>query len=189
MPFGKKLAAVLVRGGRAEIRSWRWQAAGDSATEFLVKNFAPLFLCAFVAVFVGCATAPQSIGEQLERDNPRMIAYLESLGDADRGRTVSGVALSDGTKELRGSTFVGSRILKNRRQHIYLFRTEGDFRAYVWVAAGGKPLVIPPDRSGSPGENAYLLSGDIYTFGEVHADDGLVVLTGASPAWMAALPD
>ena len=123
----------------------------------------------------------------MDLDNPRVITYLSKLKESDVGKKVKGIKLSDGTVELKGSEYLGYKHLTDKKQHIYLFRDEDGVRAYAWVDTGGKPLAVPPDKSGSPGEGAYILSGDIYTYPVVEGGDGLVILSGATPEWFAKL--
>ncbi len=144
-----------------------------------------LVLLGLFCVFSTAPAAPKTLGEQMEIDNPRAITYLATLKDSDVGKKVKGVKLSDGTVELKGAEYLGSKHLTAKKQHIYLFRDEDGVRAYVWVDTGGKPLKVPPDKSGSPGEGAYILSGDIYTYPIVEPGDGLVILSGATPEWFA----
>ena len=115
-------------------------------------------------------------------DNPKVMAYLGTLKDSDVGKKVKGVKISDGTVELKGSEYLGSKHLAAKKQHIFLFRNSDGTSAYVWVDKGGKPLDIPVDKS-SPGENAYIISGDIYTYPVVEGGDGLVILSGATLEW------
>jgi hypothetical protein len=137
--------------------------------------------CAFGTV----SAAPKTLAEQMEIDNPRVVTFLAKLKESDVGKRVKGVKLSDGSVELKGSEFLGSKHIAAKKQHIYLFRDEDGVRAYAWVDTGGKALSIPVDKSGSSGENASILSGDIYTYPLVEAGDGLVILWGATPEWLA----
>lgn len=130
------------------------------------------------------AGEPKTLEEQLARDNPKVITYLQSLKPEQKNKAVSGVRLSDGTMELKGYVFLGSRHIEAKKQHIFLFKGEGSYRAYAWIDQGGRRLSIPADKSDSAGENAYVLSGDIFTFAEMTPEDGLVVLAGANPAWL-----
>lgn len=148
-----------------------------------MKNCLPVLL--FPILLAACQTAPKDLGEQLDRDNPKLIAYLVTLGARDINTPGAGVRLYDGV-ELKDAIFLGSKHLPAKKQHIYLFKTTDGYRAYAWVDTGGTALSIPPDRSGSPGEDAYVLSGDIYTYPEVHPGDGVVILSGATPKWLAA---
>jgi hypothetical protein len=147
-----------------------------------MKHAITILLC---LQLLACATPPRTIGDQLASDNPRVIAYLSKLTPADHGKAIDGVRLSDGSNDLRGHIFLGSRIDRARGWHIYLFEDDGSTGAFAWVDAGGKPLPIPLD--GSQGESAAVLSGDIYTFTEVGPDDGVVILYGATPAWLKTL--
>lgn len=146
-----------------------------------------LILLGFFCVVTTALSAPKTLGEQMAVDNPRVIEFLGKLAESDIGKKVKGVKLSDGSVELKGGEYLGSKHLTAKKQHIYLFRNADGVRAYVWVDIGGKPLPIPEDKSGSPGENAYILSGDIYTFPVVEGGDGLVILPGATPEWFAKL--
>lgn len=142
-----------------------------------------LLLLSLFGVFTSAWAAPKTLGEQMEIDNPRVLTYLASLKDSDIGQKVKGVKLSDGTLELKGSELLGFKRLSAKKQHIYLFKSEDGVVAYVWIDTGGKSLTIPVDKSGSPGENAHILSGDTYTYPIVEGGDGVVILTGATPEW------
>ncbi len=144
-----------------------------------------LLFVPLIALLAACQTAPKDLGQQLDRDNPKLITYLSALKVKNLNRPVSGVRLYDGV-ELKGAVLLGFTHLGGKRQHIYLFQTKDGYRAYVWVDTGGKALPVPPGRGGSPGEGASVLSGDVYTFTEVHPGDGVVILSGATPQWLAA---
>ncbi len=131
--------------------------------------------------------APKTLGEQMEIDNPRVIAYLGNLKESDIGKKVQGLRLSDGSIELKGCELIGFKYLSAKKQHIYLFGSRDGFTAYVWVDPGGRPLPVPADQSGSPGEDARILSGDVYTYPVVEGGDGLVIFSGATPAWFRQL--
>ena len=146
----------------------------------------PIVLALFLSITAALAreAPPQTLGEQMARDNPTMIAYLQKLTDADIGQKLKGVRLSDGTVELKGSTYLGSFTNTAKKQHIYTFRSDGAEVSYVWIDKGGTALVIPADPKDKSGENAAILSGDIYTFPEVGAADGVVILYGGTLKWL-----
>ncbi len=147
----------------------------------------PLAVVFLLSVTVALAReAPQTLGEQMERDNPAMIAYLQKLTDADVGKKLKGTKLSDGAVELKGSTYLGSLINTAKKQHIYTFRTDGFELSYVWIDKGGKSLTIPHDLNDPSGEHAGILSGDIYTYPIVEPGDGVVVLYGGTLKWLNA---
>lgn len=139
--------------------------------------------CALATMFA----EPRSLGEQMEVDNPKVISYLGTLKESDVGKKVKGVKLSDGSVVLKGSELLGIKHLAARRQHIYLFRDSDGVSAFVWIDKGGKTLPIPKDKAGPAGEDAHILSGDIYTYPVVEGGDGLVILTGATPDWFEKL--
>jgi hypothetical protein len=60
--------------------------------------------------------------------------------------------------------------------------------ARAWVEAKGKPLPIPAIPNGEPREAAYI-SGEVYTFAEVHPGDGLVELSCPTEAWIKSLQE
>lgn len=142
-----------------------------------------LVLTAIIGL-AACESAPKTLQEQLDRDNPKVIAYLSGLTADGIGKAGKGIRLSDGSTALKDEVFLGSRHIAGKKQHIYVFRsTEGE-HAYVWIEKGGVSLVIPPVPRGSSGEHAYGLSGDIYTFTEVHPGDGVVIIAAGDLAWM-----
>ena len=137
-----------------------------------------------IAAITANARTPASIGEQLSQDNPAVISYLEKLAPEKIGKKLKGLKLSDGTVEFKGATFVGMRLVPEKKQHIYVVRDKDGERAYIWIDKGGRELKIPKPPGDDSGENAYVLSGDIYTFGNVAAGDGIVILSGGTLAWM-----
>lgn len=147
-----------------------------------MKILLPAF---FIGFLTACQMPPKTLDEQLDRDNPKVVAYLARLTPGDIGKAGKGIGLSDGTTVLKNATYLGSKHLAVKRQHIYVFRTENGEHAYVWVDTGGAALSIPPVKRDTSGEHAYVLSGDIYTFTEVHPGDGVVVLEGGDSAWLA----
>ena len=146
-----------------------------------------LALLGLFCVFTTAPAAPKTLAEQMEIDNPKVITFLSTLKESDVGKKVRGVKLSDGTWALKGSELLGVKHLTAKKQHIYLFRDEDGVTAYAWVDTGGKSLDIPKDKSGSPGEDASILSGDIYTYPIIEGGDGLVILYGATPEWFQKL--
>lgn len=142
-----------------------------------------------VAALTANARTPASLGEQLNQDNPAVILYLEKLTPEKIGKKLKGLKLSDGTVEFKGATFVGMRVIPAKKQHIYVIRDKDGERAYVWIDKDGKDLKVPKPQGDDSGENAYVLSGDIYTFADVAADDGVVILSGGTLAWMNSLRD
>jgi hypothetical protein len=142
-----------------------------------------------IAALTAYAKTPESLGEQLSQDNPAVISYLEKLVPEKIGKKLKGLKLSDGTVEFKGATFVGMRVVPEKKQHIYVIRDKDGERAYVWIDKEGKALKIPKPAGDDSGENAYVLSGDIYTFADVAAGDGIVILSGGTLAWMNSLPD
>lgn len=154
----------------------------------LSRSFLAISLV-LVAALTGHAQTPASIGEQLNQDNPAVISYLEKLTPEKIGKKLKGLKLSDGTVEFKGATFVGMKIIPAKKQHIYVVRDKDGERAYVWIEKGGKALRIPKPAGDDSGENAYVLSGDIYTFADIAADDGIVILPGGTLKWMNSLRD
>ena len=137
-----------------------------------------------MCLLVACQAPPKTLDEQLDRDNPKIIAYLSGLASTDIGKSGKGIRLSDGSVELKDATYLGSKHIASKKQHIFVFRTSDGEHAYVWVDKGGTPLSIPPVKEGSTSEHAYVLSGDIYTFTEVHPGDGVVIIEAGDSAWM-----
>jgi len=143
-------------------------------------------LALLLSISTTFANKERTLGDQLAIDNPKVISYLEKLADADIGKKVKGVRLSDGSVELKGCVFLGSYVNAAKKQHFYTFRSEGHEASYIWIDKGGSPLNVPPDPNDSSGENASLLSGDIFTAPRVDPGDGVIILYGGTLKWVAA---
>ncbi len=147
-----------------------------------------IILLALTGCFLSaCTTPPRTLDEELNWDNPIMVSYLSSLTREKIGQPVKGVSLSDHSNVLSGSVLTGFAIRDAQKQHIYLFHSSDGYVAYAWVETGGKPLPIPKAATNDTGENAAVLSGDVYTFTEINPGDGVIVLSSATPAWLRGL--
>lgn len=116
----------------------------------------------------------------LDKNEPRVISYLLALGDPDLGSKLSGVELTDSSRELEGYRFVEKRSGLKPGQHAWRFGREADGKQqeiwYLWVEKASEPLPWP-ECAGEwqfPG-GAYGLSGDISIEGAVHP--GMLVYT------------
>jgi len=122
--------------------------------------------------------------------NRRVMHYLQSLSDADRGKKLTGVRVADGTLLLAGQMLLHRIELRSRRAHVYVLRagslTMGMPVAQAWVEPRGKPLSIPSIPEGEPREAA-INSGEVYTYSEIHPGDGLVEISCPTEAWIKSL--
>jgi hypothetical protein len=144
------------------------------------------FALALLLSISASSAEERTLGEQLAIDNPKVVAYLEKLTDSDVGKKVKGVRLSDGSIELKGCVFLGSHVNTAKKQHIYTFRSDGHEVSYIWIDKGGSSLAVPPDPNDESGENASILSGDVFTSPRVEPGDGVIILYGGTLKWVAA---
>ncbi len=127
------------------------------------------------------ALSQETLGEWLAKNDPLVIAYLQSLTPDKIGRTVPGVKLTDGTQELKGYVYRGRVLQDHDGTHAYRFaldrhRAKYDVH-YIWIDADAEPLA-GPNCAGTwiePGGYA-VLSGDVYTQGRI-GTGALVVTT------------
>lgn len=129
------------------------------------------------------------LGSWLECNEPRVVAYLLSLSDADKGKAVDGVIMTDGRAKLRGSVFLEEVHGVRKGAHLYLFQQRGHKVAYVWVGEGGVGVELPTcdgAYSDKPGP-AFVLSGDVYTWKAVKPGGDLVLLDCVPDDWLKSI--
>jgi hypothetical protein len=148
------------------------------------------------SILLGLASASATEVEQtleswLDANNARVIAFLRAIPDGAVGSTVRGVELTDGTRVLVGSKYLGQVRDAGPGAHVYLFSDGGTRVAYIWVDPSGAPLALPDCETGpSDDEPQRVLSGDVYTFRELQPGDGIVVFRCANDRpWNALAPD
>ena len=123
------------------------------------------------------------LGKWLECNNPRVIAYLSSLAGDQIGTVLDGVVLTDGSNPFKGLTLLGHPNVEHGT-HIYVVGAARERSAYVWVEPGGAELWIPRCPQETVLGNAFVLSGDVYTWNAVRPGDGVVRLECAARAWL-----
>jgi hypothetical protein len=101
-----------------------------------------LAVSAVLIFSTGVAAAEgENLGEWLAKNEPRVVAYLESLSADDIGHSLPGVELSDGKRELEGYIYKGQVLTTRPHTHAYRFDlTRGDSHYeihYIWIDAGG----------------------------------------------------
>ncbi len=142
-----------------------------------------------IAALTGNARTPASIGEQLSQDNPAVISYLEKLAPEKIGKKLKGIKLSGRLGRVQGR-YIRGYACRPREETAHLRRPRQGRRTRLRLdrkrRKGTQDSEAPGDDSG---ENAYVLSGDIYTFGDVAPGDGIVILSGGTLAWMNSLPN
>ena len=124
----------------------------------------------------------EDLGTWLAKNEPRVIAYLQALRPKEVGKSVRGVALSDGKREMKGYRYLGEVNLGQPNVHahgFHMLHAGREFEVhYIWVGPGPSyNLRERPKCAGSwiePGGWA-VLSGDQYTSG--HVDPGTLVVT------------
>lgn len=149
-----------------------------------MKTIIVVILVMISAPLSAARHVPETLGEQLELDNPRVIKYLRALKTSDAGKKLKGIKLSDGSIALKGHVFLET--IKSAKNHfaVYVFRNKTKKVAYAWVEPDGRPLPIPACPSNSNEEGQYVLSGDIYTWTDVHPGDGVVIMECVTDKWI-----
>ncbi len=154
---------------------------------------------AVLTMLLQVAGSPQSacdvnLQAWLACNNPRAIRYFSALSDADVGKRLKGVKLTDGRVAAKGYHLIalpkagkGVHIVVVRRPKTSAADASDGFLrggegAFVWVDPGG-PEVLLPDCPRSPFENQYVLSGDVYTWKAVQPGHGVVEVGCVRPAW------
>ena len=149
---------------------WRWLAAG--------------FFLALAPSAKG-DSCDSDLGKWLDCNNPRIITYLSSLKPSQIGTVLDGVVLTDGSNPLKGLTLIGLPKVENGA-HIYVLSESEKRSAYVWVEQGGSELEAPRCRPQSVLGNAFVLSGDIYTWNAVQPGHGVVRLECVDERWLTS---
>jgi hypothetical protein len=119
----------------------------------------------------------------LNCNNTIVIDYLSSLSEEDIGRKLNGIELSDQNIILNGYKFLGKSTRVDQSIHLYLFEFDNRHEAFVWIEPKGKKLVIPKCPEDVTSENAYVLSGDVYTWKAVQPDHGVVQIMCTDRQW------
>jgi hypothetical protein len=127
-------------------------------------------------------------------NNPRAIRYFGALSQADVGKVLKGVTLTDGKVAAKGYRLIalpktpkGVHIVAVRRPNTAAadavdgFLPGGD-GAFVWVDPGGAEVLLPKCLR-SDFENQYVLSGDVYTWKAVQPGHGVVEVGCINPDW------
>jgi hypothetical protein len=159
-------------------------------------------LSATVTILLQAAgPSPKACDADLEAwlgcNNPRAIRYFSKLSQADVGRVLKGVRLTDGTVAAKNYRLIGLPRTA-RGVHIVVVRRPkssapdaadgflpGGDGAFVWVESGG-PEVPLPECPESAFENQYVLSGDVYTWKAVQPGHGVVEVGCIKPEWAPA---
>ncbi len=143
--------------------------------------------CCIAAPSWGTAADPcgANLGVWLECNNPRVINYLNGLGPGDVGTNVKGVALSDGSMELAGITYLGPAKQTPYGVHLFIFERDKHKIAYLWVEKGAKEFELPSCPKSVSFESAYVLSGDVYTWKAAQPGDGVIRVACIAPKWAA----
>jgi len=130
---------------------------------------------------------PETLGEQLALDNPRVIKYLHALKNSDIGKKLKGIKLSDGSIALKDHVFLETIKSTKYNFTVYVFQNKTKKVAYAWVKSNGRPLPIPACPSNNDEEGQYVLSGDIYTWRDVQPGDGIVIMECVTEKWINAI--
>ena len=140
----------------------------------------------FIFIIALCCSGSaiaEDLGEWLGANEPRVENYLLRLGNKNLNQPISGVALSDGTLELKGYVFLGNFSNSARGLHDYKFHAVYSgvkYEAhYMWLDKNALRFYLPPYLKCTgefiePGGVA-VLSGDQYTYAYLHPGGELVV--------------
>lgn len=131
------------------------------------------------------------LGSFLEHEEPRVVAYIESLGSSQSTAQLEGITLCDGTTLFQGWAYLGPTKEKaNVGQHIHLFAIGKALRAVAWVEKDAKPFTIPscPEHltCKKQPEGARGISGDVYTWKQIQPGDGPVIIVYPLRSWFGA---
>ena len=129
----------------------------------------------------------RNLGELLDQDNPRVKSYLQRIPENQIGKRVQGITLCNGQKFLDGLTFKG-RILGLPEWNIYLFQIPNENReiAIAWVEPGGRDIEVPkPAQNPIYGEDAYIISYDVFSYTKVRAGKDVVIINYPHSGWKA----
>lgn len=122
-------------------------------------------------------------------DDVKIMQYLKSLKEEDRGKKLKGVPLSHGESELAGQRYLWRIVLPKERAYIYITRKEARPTAWAWAESGGKSLPLPDMPYGDPREGRYM-QGEVYTYGDLVPGIGVVELSCPNEKWLKSLaPD
>jgi hypothetical protein len=151
-------------------------------------------LCAILCVFFLVADASPA-DEDCNKDvdtfdscnNPKVIKYLEKLTKKDKGITLKGVRLTDGTIELKGYIFLVEAKNVGKGVHLYIFSFKKYRIAYIWIDEDGTELNLPSCPQSVSFESTYGLSGDVYTFAALQPGHGVVHTMCVKKEWLKKL--
>jgi hypothetical protein len=149
----------------------------------MMKIIVIIFLLMAAPLFAA-QQVPQTLGDQLALDNPRVIKYLNGLNKSDIGKKLKGVKLSDRSIILKNHILLETINSKKNKFTVYIFRNKAKMVAYAWVKPDGKSLPVPSCPSNSDEEGQYVLSGDIYTWKDVQPGDGIVIMECVTRKWI-----
>jgi hypothetical protein len=136
-----------------------------------------------VAIFCTVNAFAEDLGEWLAANEPRVEHYLLKLSNKELNQPLAGIALSDGTKELKGYVFLGNFSDPARGLHDYMFHAVYSGvkyeTHYMWLDKNVPKLYLPPYLKCTgefiePG-GVTVLSGDQYTYAYLHPGGELVV--------------
>jgi hypothetical protein len=134
-----------------------------------------------------CLCAQDEPGGETDR---RIMQYLNTLTDADLGKKLKGVRLSDGKVALAGHTLLHRIKLTSNRAHVHVLRdgsvAMGMPTAHAWVEPDGTLLALPDIPAGEPRETAYSM-GEVFTSADIHPGDGLIEISCPTEEWIKSL--
>ena len=138
------------------------------------------------------SASAENLGEWLAINEPRVIGYLQSLKKEDENKILAGVQLSDGRQELKGYKYIGRVSQLPKKTNIHIVQSGSDYIAYIWIEEGGGKLSLPPcvgkdPRSNYPGWSGSAISGDAYTYADVHSGSGVVVTYCPLKEWVSGV--
>jgi hypothetical protein len=156
---------------------------GANEVIYMKRLLAIILLLIATPVF-SAQKVPRTLDEQLDIDNKRVIKYLSRLTLSDVGKKLKGIKLSDQGVALENHIFLEKIHSTKDKFTVYVFRKKAKTIAYAWVEPNGQSIPIPPCPSNYKEEGQYVLSGDVYTWADVHPGDGVVIIECVTKKWI-----
>jgi len=145
------------------------------------------FLLSSLTAFSSDKDCSKNIDTFLDCNNLKVISYLKKLTNADIGKVLKGLQLTDGTSVLKNYTFIGKADGIVKGAHLYVFEFKRQRSAYIWIDKTGSELLLPRCLESVSHESAYVLSGDVYTWKALQPGHGVVHAMCLEDSWIQKL--
>jgi hypothetical protein len=118
---------------------------------------------------------------------PLVQEYLLTLPESQRGQSLGGILLSDGTRWFEGYTYLGAPQSDHPGLQVRLLRDpRGRVRAYLRLDEGSDPYPLGPcTGSETPGIRARQLTGEVHAWYALAPEHGFVYTVCPLPEWLA----